>query len=169
MKRMLGVVMAAALAVSLSGCSVVDWWVEHIAQPIASTYGSAKVLIQTDILNPFNDRTVASLGLTLSTAIKVLDVYAHLKPCPADTPAKFGAIGPDGALCHVPSLLKTWRALAGVAETAEREVFDLQKTHPQGSVLIGGPLAQKFTQAQQAIAAVTNLAKAYAAAANGGK
>lgn len=147
-----GLAVMAALG-GLSGCA-----------PFHSSVGAVKAVLQAKILNPLNDDTVAALGFTFAAVNGLVITYGAFPLCPAGQHLAFGEVGHDGKLCHDAALYATLAADTKlVAEPAWEDLVELQKTHPKGSVLLGGALHDKFTAAQHAIAVVTDLTNAYVA------
>lgn len=131
---------------------------------LKAVYDASAAVVQAKVLNPLNDKTVLALGATLSAANSIVIAYGALELCPVGQPASLGEKAADGKFCHDKQIFHVMHGDAGVAFTAYDELATLQQTEPQGAVLIGGSLHDKFTSAQGLVAAVTNLTNAYVAA-----
>jgi len=162
MKIPTGLALAALAMLLLAGCATKP--VSQLGATISADVQAVKAVVQAKVLNPLNDKTVLALGATLSAANSAIIAYGALPLCPSGQPAALGETGPDGKLCHDKAIFHTMHADAVVAVGAYAELQAAQRAHPQGSVLIGGTLHDKFATVQSAISAVTDLVNAYAAA-----
>ena len=151
--KKLAILSAVLLLTTLGACA-----------SLKSAINAAGAVVQANILNPLNDKTVLALGATLSTANSIIIAYGALELCPVGQAATLGETASDGRLCHDKKVFHVMHADAAVAFAGYDELATLQQTHPNGTVLLGGSLHDKFTQVQSLVAAVTNLTNAYVAA-----
>lgn len=144
---------ACVLGLCLAACTTLD-----------NTVSTVETVIQTKVLNPFDDYTVVALGGTLAAANGLIIAYGAEPACPDDLALALGNTAPGTTqLCHNKKLLKTLYTVSVTAVSAYTDLVELQKTHPKGSVLVGGTLHDKFAAAQSALAAVTSLTNTYVA------
>lgn len=163
-RHLFRLVAVVGLSASLAGCTAEDWFEGHIIGPAKAGIAAAKAFAQTNIEQPLDAKAIAGLGVAFGGANSVVIAYGALPRCPVNQTRALGEVGPDGRLCHDRILLKTLDADVHVALDGYVELVGYFQAHPQGTVVFGGPLSDKYQQAMSAVNAVQALAKAFIAA-----